>query len=472
MWRPLRVLLLMVAFGVSIPSVQAQKFSHETGNASRLLSPAGLGPEYSGLTGVGIGLEPSSAEFGLKAGDFVIQPRLFLEGAYTTNFYRSDPRSIVNNVPTPLVDVFMLQLRPGMGLYNPGFTNVAVSMGVDANVRLPLTGTKQETDQVDVGGVAHAAFSFFPKGPFNLVLHEQFRRDLWTRPASSDATANRNKNTLGADLNIKPGGGALVFTLGYKWDIDRYDDASNMDVDRHRFRFLSSLRFYPMSYVFLESTFDLLEYPNAAPNAEGSLGNYRSGMPVRAYAGISGYFTERIALLLRLGYGNSLLAEQAAAPDNFEMFVGMAQLSIRFTPRTIWHLGVAHDFETVVFGGYRTFIRGFTSFDQRLGSFGTLHLDAAFDMRSYGIWSPYPYDIPNGGSVTPSASSPQRSDMRFRAGALIDFNLHRAFGITLGYRFDKVISDFNIGLVSPESQAQTFMGYDEHRIYSTLNLRY
>jgi len=304
------------------------------------------------------------------------------------------------------------------------------------------------------------------------VLHEQFRRDLWTRPASSDSNANRNKNELGVDMTLKPGGGAIEFTLGYRWDIDRYDDASNMDIDRQRFRFLSSWRFYPLSYVFLESNFDLHSYPNADPNAAGAIGNYRSGMPVRAVAGLSGYFTERIALLLRVGYGNSLLEEQPSAPDDFESFVGLAQLSLRFTPRTIWHVGASHDFEMVAFGGYRTFIRGYTSLDQRLGSFGTLHLDFAFDYRNYGIWSPYPYDIPNGGSVNPQVSDPQRTDSRLRTGMLIDFNIHRAFGITLGYRFDKVITDFNIVLNSPQFDAQTFTGYDEHRIFSTLNLRY
>ena len=67
-----------------------------------------------------------------------------------------------------------------------------------------------------------------------------------------------------------------------------------------------------------------------------------------------------------------LLEEQAAAPDNFEFVVGMAQLSFRFGQGTVLHVGGAHDFEPVIFGGYRSFTEAILSLDQRLGSFGML----------------------------------------------------------------------------------------------------
>ena len=472
MRRPTWMLLLVLALCAIPNSVTAQKFSQEAGTPSRLLSPAGLGPDYSGLLGVGAGLQPATAEFGIKAGDFVVQPRLFLEGAFTTNFYREDARSLVSERTTELTDVFLMHLRPGIGMYNPGFTKVAVTAGIDANLRLPLSGSEQVTDQIDVGGVAHLAVSLFPRGPFTFVLHEQFRRDLWNRPASTIANANRNKNVLGAEMVAKPGGGAIEFKLGYNWDIDRYDDATNMDMDQHRMRFLGSWRFYPLSYVFLESTFDMLDYPNAEAESGQSLGNYRPATPVRASAGVSGYFTERLAMLLRVGYGNSMLEEQPAAPDNFEFVVGMLQFTFRFGHGTILHVGAAHDFEPVVFGGYRSFYRGYMSLDQRLGSFGMLHLDAAFDYREYGVWSPYPVDLPGSGTLTPDVSESQRQDARVRAGMLVDFNIHRAFGITLGYRLDMVVTDFNVVINSTDFDAKTFMGYDEHRLFTTLNIRY
>ena len=102
------------------------------GNGSKIFSaggytfavtqPCGIGSGLFRALGVGAGLQPTTAEFGIQAGDFVVQPRLFLEGAYTTNFYREDPRSQVSGQTTELTDVFMMQLRPGIGMYNPGFS--------------------------------------------------------------------------------------------------------------------------------------------------------------------------------------------------------------------------------------------------------------------------------------------------------------------------------------------------------------
>ena len=115
--------------------------------------------------------------------------------------------------------------------------------------------------------------------------------DLWNRPASTVANANRNKNKLGADMVIKPGGGAIELKLGYNGS-DHYDDAINMDVDQHRFRFVGSWRFYPLSYVFIESTFDMLDYPNAETDSVVLL-EITEPLHLRASAGVSGYFTER-----------------------------------------------------------------------------------------------------------------------------------------------------------------------------------
>ena len=227
-----------------------------------MLSPAGLGSDYSGVAGAGIGLTSGHAKLGVKVGDFVLQPRFFVEGAYSTNFFREDSRSTVSGQVTPLSDVFMLQLRPGVGIYNPGFSKVAVSAGIDANIRLPLTGSNRATDKVDAGGVASLNVAIWPKGPFTLVLYEQFRRDLWTRPASAVSNVNRNQNKLGADMAIKPGGGAIEVKLSYRWDVQRYDDADTLDRDGHNMRFLASWRFYPLNFFFLESTLDMTDYPN------------------------------------------------------------------------------------------------------------------------------------------------------------------------------------------------------------------
>jgi hypothetical protein len=195
-------------------------------------------------------------------------------------------------------------------------------------------------------------------------------------------------------------------------------------------------------------------------------------MPVKAYLGLSGYFSPKFALLVRLGYGNSILDQEAVATDDFSSFIGLLQLSFRFTSSTVLHIGGARDFSLVPFGGHRSYARAYLSFEQRLGRYGLLHIDGSFDYREYGTWKPYPTEITGGGSVTATVSDENRSDSRLRAGVMIDLNLHRAFGMTLGYRLEMVLSDFNLKAQAPGYNVETFAGYDEHRVYMTFNLRY
>jgi hypothetical protein len=444
------------------------------GDGARIISPAGMGPQYTGFTGATLGLGSEDApSYGVRVGDFVLLPRLFVMGTYTSNFFRVDERTLSGRGNATETGAFLLQLRPGVGLYNPNFTKVALSMALDADIYLPLTGGEAATDQMNVGGTATVDATFFPKGALTFSLHELFQRDIWMRATAERGNANRNHNSAGATVSLHPGGGALDFSLGYRFEIDRYDQISVIDRDAHALRFMGSWRFYPLTYLFLESSFSLADYPNRPADASTIAGNYVSGMPFKVYAGLSGYLTERLSVLVRAGYGNSFLNEDTAS-DNFESFIGLLQVSYRFTERTILHVGAARDYEMYVFGGYRTFVRGYLSLSQRIAELATINIDGSFDWRQYGTWSPYPYEVSGTGGVvvTPVPSAADRGDYRVRAGLMADFNVHRLFGITVGYRLDWVISDYNITTVLPTAFTQQFLGYQEHKAYVSLNLRY
>jgi len=421
----------------------------------RLISPAGLGPRYSGLLGAGVGLLSKKPRFGVSAGEFILQPRFFLESEYRTNFFRVDSREA-----TP-EGAFSLHVRPGVALFNPDYNDVAMSLGVDLDVFVP-TGPKRVSDQTNIGGVARLSVGLFPRSALSLTLHETFERTLWTRPQIT-TNANRNHNVIGADFAFHPGGRALDFTLGYAYDLESYDDIDRLDSDTHFLRFLGSWRFYPMTYAFLESTLAFHGYARRTSEDLAATGNLVGGSPFRGYAGLSGFVTERLAVLIRGGYGNSFLDRG----ENFSSFIGMLQASWRFSPRTVLHAGIARDFEEAPLGGFVTFVRPYLALTQRFGELAELSVDFAYDMRSYGAWQPPDVDV-QGATVTPVASNAHRSERAIRAGVLLDFDLTRLFGLTIGYRYDSVVSDFSISTGGEGN----FVGYDDHRVFASLNLRY
>lgn len=447
-------LLGVLVVATAVPA-SAQNFAQGLRDP-RLLSPAGLGPTYSGLTGAGVGLLSKKPAYGVLAGDFILQPRFFLEGAYNSNFFRVDDRNVEPE------GVFTTHIRPGVALFNPQYDKVAFSLGLDVDVFLPVSGNSSVTDQTNVGGTANIAVALFPKSAFTLTLHEEFNRTIWMRP-QINANANRNWNRAGVDMSFHPGGRALDFTLGYVYELKRFDDLDTLDTDSHVVRFLTSWRFYPLTYAFLESTIQFGKYTRGATAAEvNAVGNYVPGSPFKVYAGLSGYITERLALLIRAGYGNSLLDR---APADFSSFIGQLQLSYRFGPQTILHVGAARDFDLAPLGGYMQYFRAYTSLTQRIGTLVEISLDFAYDIRTFGEWQPV---AAAGQAEAPVASDPARSEGWIRAGLLLDFDISRLLGVSVGYRYDSVVSDFTISAAGQT----TFTGYDDHRVFTSVNFRY
>jgi len=448
----LALLLLVLLLVASTAS--AQQFEQGWSDP-RLISPAGLGPRYSGLVGAGVGLLSKKPSFGVSAGEFVLQPRFFLESEYRSNFFRVDAR---NADPE---GALALHVRPGLALFNPDYDDVALSLGVDVDVFVPF-GPERITDRTNVGGTARVAVGLFPRGALSLTLHERFERTLWMRPMVT-RNANRNHNLIGVDASFRPGGRALDFTLGYAYELERYDHLDRLDADTHHLRLLGSWRFYPMTYTFLESLLAVREYVSREPDDAEAAGNLVPGTPFRIYAGLSGLVIERLALLVRVGYGDSFLDQG----EDFASFCGMLQASWRFSARSVVHVGFARDFEEAPLGGFVEYVRPYAAFTQRFGELAELTVDFAYDHRSYGLWEPTETDV-FGEETLPFASHARRREGAVRAGVLLDLDVSRLIGATVGYRFDSVITDFAI----ISRGVDNYVAYDDHRLFASLNLRY
>lgn len=449
-------ILCALSFLAGTGSAKAQEFAQGMSDP-RIIALSGLGGAYSGLVGAGVGLLSRKPQYGLQAGEFILQPRFFLESDYRSNFFRQDSRNAES------VGVFTLHVRPGVALFNPQYDLVAFSFSTDLDVFLPF-GDDIVSSQTNLGARAQIAAAFFPKSSFTLTLYDRFDRQIWMRPLL-DRNANRNHNVAGADLSLRPGGRAIDFNLGYAFDINRFDNIGFLDTDAHRLRFLTSWRFYPQTVAFLESTLVATNYRKTLSDSERErAGNFVDGMPLKVYAGLSGHVTERIAIVLRLGYGNSFLDR---GDDNYESFVGQLQGTYRFGADSALHLGVMRDFELAAFGGYFGTMRAYTEFSQRIGDLVDLNLDFSLDVRDYGVWEAPAFE--SGTQVVqPGTLDANRHEKWLRAGLALDFDISRLFGISAGYRFEALISDF----VILTNNTVNYVGFADHRVFASLNLRY
>ena len=73
-----------------------------------------------------------------------------------------------------------------------------------------------------------------------------------------------------------------------------------------------------------------------------------------------------------------------------------------------------------------------------------VHLDFSVDQRRFGRWVPGLLSNPADpeSQIRPTASDAHRNDLVLGAGVLVDVDLTRVFGLTLGYRFSTNLTDF------------------------------
>tara|TARA_B100000530_G_scaffold196589_2_gene125018 strand:+ start:40 stop:1428 length:1389 start_codon:yes stop_codon:yes gene_type:complete len=457
--------LLLVAL-LCVPT-----YAQAAGPSTSLGSPTSLSA-YSGVTQTGEGLPNTRPKFGIRAGDFVVQPRLFIESMYSSNFFREDDR----NTDVELSEVMALHLRPGVAIYNPGFTNVAFSLAADADGHFPFGEEERVQAQQDLGGDVHGKINLFPKRALSMALNGRFKRELWTRPSSGTGSADRNDITAGANLAFHPGGRALEMKLGYSLNMTAYDDLESQNTDRHRVSFQTSWRFYPLSYLVLDANMNMVEYPDGDESeGEAANGYHVEGSPWKVLGGMNGYFSERLAFRIRGGYADTNLD----AGEGYTGAVADVRMTYRFGIRSVWHLGYNLDAETAALGGFYSFHRGYTSFEQSLGKLGRLHFDFSVDARRFGAYIPANTTFEDGDGIEQTvvvrASDANREDLMLRAGLVMDFDFSRLFGLTLGYRYEASMSDYFTGSTpasTPGQEETFFAGYEDHRVLLTLNLRY
>ena len=371
---------LMALIVVGLWSLPGQ--AKRPGPNPSLVNPIGLGSNYTGPVRAGLGITHTDSAYGVAVGEFVLQPRFLAETEMTSNFFKVDTR----NLETEETLAFSLHLRPGLGIENPNASTVKFMFATDVDVLVPLSEDEAVTSQTNVGVESQAAVTFTIKRLMSFTLKENFWRELLVRPFSAGGgDSHRSRNSAGLDVTFHPGGGALVFELSYDLDIVLYDSLSLLDDMQHKLRFMTSWRFLPLNYAFLEASVGFQSYlEEVTAEEQASTGNRVEGMPVRVYGGFSGYLTNRIAVMLRVGYGNSLLE----SGEDFSSFIGDARVSFRFSPRTALHVGGGRSFSLVGMGGHLDTIRSYVSFEQSLADLVLLHLDVGFDYLVYGDWAP------------------------------------------------------------------------------------
>ena len=272
---------------------------------------------------------------GIKVGDGRLHPYVEAETHYVVH------PGYASGAPNDA----MLAVRPGLDLDVPS-EKIDLKFSGDLEYQQYLgLGSSQTLDYSGLMGHGSILSSINRQGSLGLRLREEFTRSAGPSIMSGGRLLHFT-NDVGFGLDVRPGGGALTFSADYSLFWDRYDrggnsvpDPANLDNMRHNPKLRALWKFLPKTAVFLEAEGYLTQfYDFKDPDPTGptvTKSDVNSNIFL-VQLGAAGSITSRISALVKAGYGNTFMA----GPDNFNSFVGQAELHYAFTETTGFKAGL------------------------------------------------------------------------------------------------------------------------------------
>jgi hypothetical protein len=342
--------------------------------------------------------------------DMVLHPRLELEAGYEPNvFYEDDSEDPIGS---PLMRVAVgATLRTSDQQRESVELQPKVSLNADVALTWNqyLSDTKSVQDQSDLGVNALADVVFNPAGMVSFQLRDGFTRAVNPPPVETDSQLPRDRNELVAQLNYRPGGGALLFYLKGTWELDRFESSQADFANRDSIIGAIGTRYQwlPKTQLNGEVSFGLVSTNSPIKVSQDST-------PLRVTIGTSTLITANFGTVLRVGYGNGFYDGA-----NYSNFLALAELRYAIGPTIRVAGGYARDFDDSLVGNFRADDTIFARFSAQIAARVLFTAKGELRFRKYD-------GLPTTGSTTFCASptecpSSTRNDTILGVNAAIDY---------------------------------------------------
>jgi hypothetical protein len=430
-----------------------------------------------GLVALALGLCPASAiaeEEGIKIGEGRLHPYLTLDGNYQS-FAVLDPVTL-----KPVSDV-LVGIRPGFRLSVPS-PNIAFDLGGEADFIIYT----QHSALNRFLASADMELGINRNGVVGLELMDLFTRSDNNSLVAIPYSVISNYNDASAKVEIRPGGGALIFEPGYHFIYDHFEpfnsssytmnsggcssgnatcnpsNASTMDYYINQGLLNARWRFLPKTSLLFNSNFAAVAYPNGGmgqnPNAPLDI--------VDASVGLAGLLTTRVEVILRAGYAQTILSSQAqnsfaglkTAGDQHTV-IGQAQVGYLFSDTAFIRVGFVRlllSSPTVL--AYYTDSRPYLTMRALVAGKLTLHLDFTYDIFVFPVNS--------------SGSPEGRTDQQLFLDIGPEYEATRFLRFALGYAFTNRASNDAAAYFYDTTSAFGGPGYSNNQVYLKATLIY
>ncbi|MEM9861393.1 MAG: hypothetical protein AAF938_07245 [Myxococcota bacterium] len=389
---------------------------------------------------------------GFRVGNLEIHPGLGIEAGYDSNLFYEDSNedsSFLLRVTGHVLLSTLTQQRQDEG-ETEGDAAPKLRFNAGASASYFYFGNNRAGDNVSVDGFFDLTFN--PEGRFVFRLYDSLGRSIRpfadAPPEGEAPRYGRVSNQAGADLTLQSDGRTLSATLGYRFDLDFFEDESfdQLNSFNHLVSLAFNWRFFPNTALVSRTEASFQNYYNESPTEPGAL--VVDNRRVRHWLGVNGAITDRIGFTAMVGSGAGFFENDST--DDFDNV--LVHTELQYSPRRTvqLRLGYRRDFRSSFIGNFTRSNRIYLGGQVLVGSSFLLGAQTAvsFDQSGQAL-------DPDGDAL---GNQINRSDTRFFANLFAEYRftdwlaLNASFGYTADFT-DFVFNDPSTELTYPDAPA-------------------
>lgn len=424
---------------------------------------------------------------GIRVGNFELHPGVAAEFGYDSNvFYTPPSGSAVQALRLRLTPSFAIstltdqRLQGGNSTANnnnsdtpqlPPAVNFSAHVDATYHLFIPVVGTFSGTNPSNLGVNGGFTVSLFPQRTWQFLINDEFSRivqgsvgTVATGPGAAPdfgvslSNFNRLQNQGQLELGYAPNSGTLDFRLGVISRLTFFEQQSfgylsNTSIEvylRNRWRFL------PKTALMFDASTTPTLYIN--PNTLTTGPSITNTFPVRARIGINGLLTERLSLLLMVGY-QGIYANQG---DNLSTIIAQAELRYIFSELTAFRLGLIRDGNTSFVGNYYIRNQLYLGINQTIARRFYINAEALAGVYQFGAVIDQSNTACQGSGLDASC---RFIAFRVGANAFAEYRFTDWFGLNLSLQYTGQFTGASLGVSVPQQLGwNKFEGYIGARV--------
>jgi len=377
---------------------------------------------------------------GIRLGDFELHPGIGTEIGYDSNIFLAEPDTEQASAILRVSPHFYLSTLSGERLQGVR-PRLSFRTGVKAALKYYFA-----PKEGDIGVGQDARLVWAPGDVFSLELFDEFNRsiDPFSDPAgpvSSEADQlafARDQLGVGTRLQLSTPGGLVKGGVGYRYDLDYFEDDLFRSNDNHSHTISAdtSWEFLPKTALFWNGSLQFHSFDE--PSSE-ALTDRTDSTRVSSKIGLNGALTQRVGFTLAGGYTAGFYDND----NDYENVIAQVEARWRLRETMLWALGYDREYGTAFQGNFARMDRVKTRLQALLGRVVVLGAKAELTFVDFGFDD----------RVADLGGDPTRNDIHLLVNLNGEYRIIDWLAITaeFGYleNFTDFVYTFDMGMTDP-----------------------